>query len=461
MLQIIKEKRKLLVAIIILALPAIGEMSLNTLLGVADTVMISRMVGEDALAAVGFANQIIFTLIFVFSSFNTGATSMIARSYGEKDFKKLNKIAGQTVTINLMIGAIITVLAIVFAKNIFGIYSMSSIVRAFTLDYFYVVVIGMIFMFMSFSYAAILRGAGDTITPLIITGIANILNIIGNYVLIRGVGPFPEMGIAGAALSTTLSRVLASILYTSVLFIKKRKVHLKLRNLRITKTILKPLWRISYPGAAEQALMQGAFIVVGVIVSQLDTSREAAFRILINLESISFMPAVGLSIAAATLVGKALGEKDKDKAAQTGYTASAVGILWGIIMGCVFLLWPELLVSGFTEKKHIIAICVSVMFALGINQPLLNFMIVMSGALRGAGDTAGVMIITLARLWLIFIPFSMIFVLLMDFGLVGVWYAEIASFLVFSIVIFLRFHNKKWTKIKITVESEEEPALES
>ncbi len=454
MLHIIKEKKKLLIAIIILALPAIGEMSLNTLLGVADTVMISRMVGEEALAAVGFANQIIFTLIFVFSSFNTGATSMVARSFGEKDYKKLNKIAGQTVTINFIIGAIISVLAMVFARNIFSIYDITKEVQGLTLDYFYTVGIGLIFMFLSFSYAAILRGAGDTMTPLIITGVANILNIIGNYVLIRGVGPFPEMGITGAALSTALSRVLATVLYTYVLFIMKKKVHLKWKNLRISRNIVKPLWKISYPGAVEQALMQGAFIAIGIFVALLDTDREASFRILVNLESISFMPAVGLSIAAATLVGKALGEKDLKKAVQTGYAASVVGILWGIIMGLVFLLWPDVLVKAFTEKTEIIVLSASVMFALGLNQPFLNFMIVMSGALRGAGDTRNVMLITTMRLWLVLVPFSYIFVILMEQGLVGVWYAEMASFIVFSTVIFLRFHNQKWVNIQIDVQPE-------
>lgn len=450
--KFINEQKKLLIAIIILALPAIGEMSLNTLLGVADTIMISRFVGADALAAVGFANQIIFTLIFIFSSFNTGATSMIARAFGEKDFPKLNKVAGQAVTINLIIGVIISVLSVIGATSIFDIYNMTEIVRSLTLEYFYIIVLGMVFMFLSFSYGAILRGSGDTVTPLIITGIANVLNIIGNYVLITGVGPFPELGIAGAAWSTTISRILATLLYTYVLFIKKRKVHIKFKNLRISGSILKPLWRISYPGAVEQSLMQISFIVVGVIISQLDTGREAAFRILINLESISFMPAVGLSIAAATLVGKALGEKNVKKAVDIGYTASAVGIIWGVIMGFIFLLFPEVLLKVFTTDVDIILVSVVVMFALGCNQPFLNFMIVMSGALRGAGDTRNVMIITSLRVWIIFIPLTYVFVILLDQGLVGVWYGEIISFLVFSAVIFLRFHRKKWTNIKIDVE---------
>jgi len=447
----IKEKKKLLIAIIILALPAIGEMTLNTLLGVSDTIMISRLIGKDALSAVGFANQIVFTLIFVFSSFNVGAVSMIARAFGEKDFKKLNKIGGQAVSINLIIGAVITVLAIVGAKSIFSIYDMTESVRSLTLEYYYIIIVGMIFMFISFSYASILRGAGDTLTPLIITTIANILNIIGNYVLITGFGPFPKLGIAGAAWSTTFSRMLATVIYTYVLFIKKNEVHLKLKYLRLSKNIIKPLWKISYPGAVEQALMQISFIVTGVFISQLDTVSEASFRILVNIESLSFMPAVGLSIAAATLVGKALGEKDINKALDIGYTSAAISVLWGIIMGAIFMACPGALLKVFTNDVELILVSVGVMFALAINQPMLNFMIVMSGSLRGAGDTRNVMIITLLRVWLIFVPVSYVFVILLNQGVIGIWYGEIISFIIFSIVIFLRFHRKKWTNIQVDV----------
>lgn len=445
----LNEHKKLLASIIVLALPAIIEMSLNTALGVADTLMISHFVGAGALSAVGFANQIIFTLIFVFSSFNTGATAMIARSYGEGDYLKLNKTAGQAVTINLIIGIIISIIAGAFAIQIFGIYDMTEEVLSLTLEYFYIIIFGMIFMFLSFSYAAILRGAGDTITPMVITGIAVVLNIFGNYVLITGAGPFPEMGIAGAAWSTTISRIIAFLLYTFVLFFRHERVRILFKNMKISKSIIKPLWKISYPGAVEQALMQGSFVIIGVIVSQLDTDSEAAFRILLNLESISFMPAVGLSIAAATLVGKALGEKELNRAVDTGYTASLLGVLWGIFMGLIYLIFPGKLLGIFTPEQNIILLSTATMLVMGLNQPFLNFMIVMSGALRGAGDTRNVMIITTLRLWMIFIPLSYVFIILLDQGVAGVWYAEIISFFIFCVVIFQRFRSKKWTKISI------------
>lgn len=447
--KFLSDYKILLASIITIALPAIGEMSLNTLLGLADTLMISWFIGPKALSAVGYANQIVFTLIFIFSSFNTGATAMISRAYGEKDYGKLNHIAAQAVSINVVIGFIITILAFLFAQEIFSIYDISKEVFALTLEYFYIISFGMIFMFISFSCAAILRGSGNTVTPMIITGIANILNIFGNYVLITGFGPFPQLGIAGAAWSTTISRMIGVILYVNILFIKKSQIRIRLKDMKITKNVLRPLWNLSYPGAIEQALMQISFVIVGIIVSKLDTNSEAAFRILINIESISYMPAVGLSIACATLVGKALGEKNIEKASDTGYAASALGVLWGIFMGTIFFIFPNNLLSFFTWDNKIILLSITTMYFMGINQPFLNFMIVMSGALRGAGDTRGVMIITSLRVWIMFIPLTYLFIIILNNGVEGVWYGEIISFLVFCIVMFRRFTSKKWTQIKI------------
>lgn len=441
--------KTLLKTIIILALPAIAEMALNTLLGFTDTLMISRLIGQEALAGVGFANQIIYTLIFVFTSFNTGATAMIARSYGEQNFEKLNKVAGQVVALNFVLGLTISIFSLIFAEKLFSIYDMTPEVLELTLQYFNIVVYGMIFMFLSFSFTAILRGSGDTKTPMIITGIVNVVNIVGNYVLITGYGPFPELGIRGTAIATTISRGVATIIYIKILFSGDNGVHLKLKNLKITKEIIKPLWNISLPGAVEQGLMQIAFVFTGVIISFLDTTSEAAFRILLNIESISFMPAIGLSIAAATLVGKALGEKDAHKAKKIGHMSAGIGAVWGVFMGILFLSFPNFFVGIFTDNKTLINVSLFAMTFMGLNSPLLNFTVVLSGALRGSGDTKSVMIITTLRLWLVFVPLNYVLVKFFNYGIESVWIAEMTSFLIFSIIMFLRFERGNWANIKI------------
>ncbi|MBN4050839.1 MAG: MATE family efflux transporter [Alkaliphilus sp.] len=441
--------KAIMLSVVSLALPAIAEMALHTAVGVADTIMISRLINKEALAGSGFVNQIVFMLVFIFSSFNTGAVAMVARSFGEKNYKKLNEIAGQNFSVNIIIGLVIMLFALIFSKEIFSIYDMEQVVIDYTHTYFNIIVYGLVFLFVSFAGAALLRGVGDTKTPLYIALLANVLNIIGNYILITGFWIFPEMGIAGAALSTTFSRLVSAALFVYILFFKKYLVHIRSKDLYIKKSVISPLWKFSYPGAIEQALMQISFVIIGVVISSLDTVSEAAFRILINIESLSFMPAVGISLAAATLVGKALGEKDADRALKTGYTAAFLGVLWGIFMSVILVLFPRQMILPFTAEASLIAISLVPLLLLAINQPMLNYMIVMSGALRGAGDTRSVMVITALRIWTLFVPITYVLVHFYGKGIISVWIAEIISFIVFCVIIHLRFAGKKWARIEI------------
>ncbi len=441
-------KKALILAILAMATPAIIEMGLNTLLGVADTIMIGQMINSGAIASVGFSNQIMFFLIFTFSAFNTGAVAMISRANGEKDAPKMVRIAEQNVVLNLVMGVAVMVLAFIFRSDIFRIYDIEQKIFDDALIYFDYILIGFVPMFLSFAFASILRGTGDTKTPMWVTGFANILNIFGNYVLISGWGIFPEMGIGGAALSTSISRIVAVCIYIYVLYVKDSDIKLKAKWF-VDRHIIAPLFRISLPGGIEQFFMQLSFLVVGVFISKLDTNAESLFRILIQIESLSFMPAVGVSIAAATLVGKSLGEKDIQKATDIGGTSSLLGIFWGIFVGIIFVVVPLPLLYAFTTDQTVITLGIPVMIYMALNQPGLNYMIVMGGALRGAGDTYKLMIYTMVRLWGLFVPLSYLFILLLDQGVAGLWQAEIISILTTALIIYRRFHSKKWALLSI------------
>lgn len=445
-----KNLDKLLVkSIFILSLPAIIEMALNTMLGVADTIMVSRMINSAAVAASGYSNQIMYLIIFVFSSFNTGAIAMISRSYGEKNYTRMKNIANQNLMINFIVGIIISITSLIFYQQIFAIYEVTSEVQQYAYDYFTIIAWGMPFMFISFSLGASLRGIGDTKTPMYIVGFSNIINIFLNYFLIKGVWIFPEMGIKGAALATTISRLIAALIYLYIMIYKTEHIKFNLKLLKLTKDISSRLWELSYPGAIEQLFMQSSFLVAGVIISQLTTLEEASFRILLSIESISFMPAVGISIAAATLVGKALGEKNIKKALHTGYIASGMALLWGVLIGIIFILMPKTLLTIYTTDQMLINLSIGTMIAAGINQPFLNPMIVMTGALRGAGDTKAVMTIVTLRLWLLFVPLTYLFIIPLHQGVKGLWFAETISFIIFIPIVFIRFKNQKWSAIEI------------
>jgi putative MATE family efflux protein len=442
-------KKTAINSILSLSLPAIIDMSFDTLLGMADTLMISWMIGNAALSASGFVNQIIFTLIFIFTAFNTGGTALIARSYGEANYAKLNKTASEVVFLNLTLGLLVTLLCYVFRDQIFSIFQTSEEVDLYIAKYFKWIGLSILPMFLSFSFAAVLRGSGNTSTPMKITLIANLFNIAGNFVLIKGLFFFSPLGIEGAAIATLSARWLSVTIYAFILFDLKKRVHLCLRDMLPTKALFEPLFRISLPGAAEQALIQASFIAVNIIISSLDTTSEAAYRILINLESISYMPAVGISIAAATLTGKALGENDPELAYSTGRQSTVLGLVWGVFMGIMFLaflnLWPKL----FTNDPGVIKIIIPVLGLSALLQPFLNAMLVMSGVLRGSGNTRTVMQLSFLRVWLINVPLAYILIRIMEFDLKGAWYAELISYTLFCTIMYMKLKQKKWTEIKI------------
>lgn len=442
-------RKSTIMTIMALSMPAIIDMSLDTLLGLADTLMLSWLIGNEALSAAGFVNQIVFTLIFIFTSFNTGGTAMIARSFGEENFIKLNKAASEVVFLNFLIGIIIVVLCYLFQKQIFSIFQTTAEVSRNIQLYFKWIGISIIPMFLAFSFSAILRGSGNTRTPMYVTLTANIINVVGNFILIQGLWFFPKMGIEGAAIATMTARWISVVIYVVILFDVRKKVHLHFRKMLPTQEVFEPLLRISLPGAVEQTFIQASFIAVNVIISTLNTSSEAAYRILINLESISYMPAIGISIAAATLTGKALGESDPEKAYKTGKTATFLGVIWGVIM-CVFFLlflnyWPKL----FTNDIIIIHTIIPVLILSALLQPFLNTLLIMSGVLRGSGDTKTVMRLSVFRVWLFNVPMTYVFIRLMHFDLKGAWYAELISYTLFCLIMYRKLEQKKWTEIKI------------
>ena len=449
-------------SIIKLAMPAIGEMALSTFVGIADTLMISYLIGYHALSGIGFANQLYNALIFVFTAFNTGATAMIARYYGEKNTEGMSRVAGQAILINLMLGVTITTVSAVFGRSILtGVFEMAPDVARVSLQYFYIVLIGQVFMFFSFSSAAILRGAGDTLTPMLVNGGANLLNIIGNYVLITGLGPFPEMGVAGAAVSTVGARVLAALAFAYIILVRHKKFQIRMLHVRISRPVFSKLFQISYPGGIEQLMMHGSFLLMSSTVSTLDTLSEAAFRICLQIESISFMPAIGLGVATATLVGKALGERDSAKAATIAWTASILGVLWGLMICPVYIFAARPIVGLFTPDSAVVLAAVPAMAFIGINQPILNFHVILSGGLRGAGDTMTVMIVSAVRIWVFFMPAVWVLVRVLDQGIAGCWQAEALSLLVVSGALVVRYLGKKWTRINVHADTEIEPVAKT
>lgn len=436
-------------SILLIAWPVIAEMSLTTLLGISDTIMIGKGINSEALAAVGFANQIIFPLTFIFGSFNTGATAMIARYTGEGDSSKVQKVLAQNLLLNIILGTVMTFVIFIFGDKLLMIFDTTPAVRSQALSYLKIVSIAQIALFINFSLTAAFRGVGNTAVSMKINGVINILNIIGNYLLIFGPLFFPALGVRGAAISTAASRIAGALIFLYITLKGYKKLSLDLHLMKLTKDIFYKLLELSSSAAVEQLFMQLSFTVGVIFISSLTVTSEAAFQVLLRIESISFMPAIGLSIGASALVGQSLGAKDVDKATKIGYTTVGMGIIYGLAIGLVFFIFPKQLLLIFTNDQAVINASLTTLKIAGFNQWLLASIIVFGGALRGAGDTKAAMIITILRLWLVQTPLNYLFILVFNMGIIGFWIAETITFVIFVIVYMYRFRGKKWTQIKI------------
>lgn len=222
--------------------------------------------------------------------------------------------------------------------------------------------------------------------------------------------------------------------------------------MKITHKIFKPLINLSYAAGIEQLFMQLAFFANSIFISKLDTTAAASFRILLNIESLSFMPAIGIAIAATTIVGKHLGENKPDESLKSGLTAAIIGSILGSSLALIYFFFPLQILQIFSNDLEVINYSLPILKIVALNQAFLAFVVIMIGALRGAGDTKGAMYITIIRLWFIFIPLSYYLIIISNYGVAGVWIAEIISFMIVALIVIRRFMKMEWANIEFFIE---------
>jgi len=444
-----KDKIIILKRILILAIPSMIEMFLNTLVNVADTIMIGRPLGSAGISAMALANQIIFPVVFIFGAFNTGTTAIVARHIGAMEDSKANEGVTQSLILNFSIGIVLMLIMFLFYERFIRLFPAEERVILLSMDYLRIVIFSQFFMLIAFAISSSLRGAGDTRTPMFVNGAINILNIIGNYFLIYGVWIFPEMGISGAALSTTISRAIGALFLIYILLKGNRRIALTIDNIRINLKMMKRILNIGWSAAIEQFFMQTSFMVINFIIISLGKVSHAIFNIVIRIESISFMPAFGISIAATTLVGQYLGSKDEELAVSAGNISAVLGVILGVVLGIVFLIFPKELVSIFISEKEVIEAAVIPLRMAAFQEWAIAVMLIYAGALRGAGDTRRVMMVTIFRVWGLFVPFTYIFVNFTKLGIIGVFIATLTEFIVTAALFYLRFKSRKWIGIEV------------
>lgn len=437
-----------------LAIPAVVEQCLVMSVGIADTAMVGRL-GPHAIASVDLSNRFIQFALAVFSAIQVGTTAIVARHIGAGERKEANLAAKQSLLLVGLLGLVLSVLGYLYAPSLIGFMvilndSPDMSVLAQSASYMRIVLCSMPLNLIAMTVNAILRGAGDTKTPMFITGLNNVINVILNTLLIFGIGPFPRLEVAGAALATAIAQVAGSLVVLYLLYSGRSSVRLTLHeSYRFESHMIRRILRVGFPAAVEQFLMRGAQLVFAMIIAGMSTAAVAAHAIALNAESLSFMPGWGFSVAVTTLVGQYLGSEEPDLAELSCYEGGRMSALLMTGMGVFFFLFPSVLIRFFTADEAVIVLASGCLRLVAISQPFLAWLQCFSGALRGAGDTKWVMVGTTISMWPIRVGLGYFLGIAMGVGLIGAWVGMVVDLIARCLLMTYRFRTGKWKAVTV------------
>jgi len=438
-----------------IAWPVLTELLLGSLFGMIDMIMLGRLsnagIAAASVAAVGITNQPLFIGLSLVQALNIGGTAMVARYIGSGKLDKVENTIKHIVLLTQIFFAIpLSIIGLVFTKEIMvfmGAKADTLLVGEF---YFRAVMVGFIFQSFNFSLSAVLRGAGDTKTPMNVNLKANFFNVFGNAILIYGLLGLPALGVTGAGISTAVSNIIASILLCIRLLSGKAVIKININSrFKFNKNIMYNLIRIGIPASLEQMSMRFGLMIFIKVVAALGTVTLAAHQICLSILGLSFTPGQAFGIAASSLVGRSLGQGKPMRADEYGKETRRIGSIISSIMAVILFVFGPQLVGLYTKDPDIIRQSSNALKIIAVVQPFQSSQLILSGALRGAGDTFWPFVATFIGVIGIRVVLAYIFVNKLGLGLSGAWMAVFVDQFIRWVLIYSRYRTGKWKYIKL------------
>lgn len=433
-----------------LAMPAVVELVLISLISAADTAMVG-CVSPEAIAAVGITGQPMMILLSIFFALNVGVTAVIARRKGEERQADANTVLRMSLLICLGFGILMTLVSIFFAKDLMVFAGAKPEIMEDSTIYFQIVSSVLIFRALSMAISAAQRGVGNTKVTMRINLTANIVNIILNFLLIGGNFGFPALGVAGAAIATAIGNLVGFVLAVlslrhkpdSFLYISRHQ------SWRYDKDAVSAIFKVSSNAILEQLVLRVGFFIYARIVAELSVLDFSTHQICMQALNLSFTFADGLGVGATALVGQNLGRERPDLSIMFGKIGQRIAAAVSVLIMALFIFGRGLIVSIFTDDATIIATGSTIMIIAAFLVPLQTSTVVLAGSLRGAGDTKFVASTMLIAVGIMrpFMGWLMTFGL--GLGLVGAWIAIFFDMTLRLVLLFIRFSSGNWIKIKV------------
>jgi len=433
-----------------LLIPVVLEQLLNSIMGTADTMMVSN-VGSAAISAVSLVDSINVLVIQAFSALAAGGAIICAQYIGQRNKEKANESARQVLFIITAISVAVSLICLVFQKPllrlIFG--SVEPAVMRASEIYFFYTALSFPFIAAYDSAASIFRAQDNTKGPMIISMISNVMNIAGNAVMIWGF----HMGVAGAALSTLISRIFCAVVVIIQLRKEKEGQEIVVRDyfeIRPDWSMIRRILGLGIPSGIENSMFQLGKLAIQSTVSTLGTTAIAAQAMTNILENLNGIAAIGVGVGLMTIVGQCLGARRQDEAVYYIKKLCVIAEVI-IIISClgVFALTKPITILGGMEKESA-DMCFHMVMWITIVKPLVWIMAFIPGyGLRAAGDVKFSMIVSCCTMWACRFCLCVFLIRVMGFGPMGVWIGMFADWTLRGIIFTWRFHSRKWLQHKV------------
>lgn len=441
------EIKNIRTSILALAIPAILEMMLHTLVWTADTAMIGRL-NPAAISAVNLGAQIVFTIGNVIGGIGIGAVALVSRSIGANDKARAGRIATQSIGIGVLTSIFIGLVGLLTSGIIFRNLVEDPKVIELGTEYLQILFVGSIFLIPLLITNSIVRGSGNAVVPLASALVANAVNIIGDYVLIFGKFGFPEMGVKGAAIATAVAQMVGFMVTLIFILMGKANINIKLKNIfKFKGEDIKNIVKLSVPATLEVGMNEGSRLLSIFWLARLGTLAFSGHSLATAAESISYMPGFGFALATTALVGQNLGANNPERAEIIVKKTRKYAVIFMGAIGVMFFVIPYPLMrlySNNTESVNIAARCLRIG---AFEQIPIALAMVYSGALKGAGDTKGPFKIALAANLLVRLPIIFIMVFVIKTKIEYVWIATVVQYVVEALLMKLRYNKGNWKSI--------------
>lgn len=448
-------RKELLLLILSLAWPTILEQCLQTIVVYADTAMVGR-IGAGASAAVGLITPVTWLINAPAYSLGVGVLAFVARNNGAKNYKELKTAAVQGIYLALIVGVIIgtSLLALApFLPKWMG--GAEDICQDAT---YYLAITGGAFIFKSLDMvlSCVIRGTGDTKTPMRINTLMNIINIIGNYFLIyesrhivilgqRIFMPGAGMGVAGAALGTAIASTFGGIGMLIAVW-NNKLLSPRGQSKRINGHVMYQCVRVGLPLAIQRLAVFSGYTVFTSQVASLGTVTLAAHSIAITAEEMFYIPGFGMQDAGSTLMGNAMGEGDEKKMDHLAHMLILTTTLIMTLTGALLFIFPDVMMSIFTKDAQVIAQGVVALRIVAVSEPIYGALIMMEGIFNGVGNTKTTFVVGISTMWIVRVGMTAVCVHIFGLGLVAVWGCMVAENVTKSLVLYILFRKGYWKK---------------